>query len=219
MGSGGELVRVFVIDDQQLLLDGIVGAFTAEPDIVVAGTAGTVAGAVSAVGAADPTVIVLDDRLPDGDGASAAPALLEAAPGAAILLLLTSAEDARTMRRAVDAGCTGFLTRDRAATELVDAVRSLADGDAYVPGDLLGRLLPAPGPEVRSVGHDLTEREVEVLGLASTGLTNQGIADALAVSVNTVRNHVQHAMTKLGAHSKLEAVSIALRAHLIRFPD
>jgi DNA-binding NarL/FixJ family response regulator len=131
------------------------------------------------------------------------------------VLLLTGDDDPRLVGRAIEAGCMGFLTKDRAITELLDAVYTLAAGDAFVPGDLLTHLLPTLGRSQQGLGSDLTPRELEVLRLAAAGMANSSIAATLYLSVNTIRNHVQNAITKLGAHSKLEAVTLALRERLI----
>ncbi len=131
------------------------------------------------------------------------------------LLILTGAEDSSVLVDAIEAGCSGFLTKDKAFKELLVAVRTAHAGDAYIPQELLSGLLPRLSRTYRGVGADLTQREREVLGLVAEGLSNQAIANRLVLSINTVRNHVQSLLNKLDAHSKLEAVAIATRERLL----
>ena len=121
--------------------------------------------------------------------------------------------------RGLEAGADGFLTKDETVRNLADAIRTAAAGEPVVPPGRLVSLLSRLDPE-RSTGarSTLTTREVEVLALLARGLTTEAIADSLVLSRNTIRNHVQNAMTKLGAHSRLEAVSAAVRAGVLRFP-
>ena len=215
--EGATPIRALLVDDHQMFLDSLVRAFRDEADIEVVGTAGTLADGLREASERRPDVVVMDLQLPDGDGIEGARRLLDLVPRTTVLLL-TGDDDRRVVARAIEAGCMGFLTKGRAIIELLDAVRALAAGDAYVPGDLLADLLPRVGQTSRGVGSDLTARELDVLRLAAGGKTNQAIADALYLSVNTIRNHVQNAIAKLDAHSKLEAVTIALREQLIDLP-
>jgi len=210
-------IRVVVIDDQQLLLDALVRVLSSEPDIEVVGVASSVADALEAIPRLAPAVAVIDDSLADGDGIDAARRLLRQLPDLRVLVLADV--DGRVLARSIDAGCTGFLTKDRAMGELLAAVRALAVGDAYVPADLLASVVSGGGLAGARTGQDLTARELETLRAAAGGLTNKAIAEQLGLSVNTVRNHMQGAITKLGAHSKLEAVTVALRTRLIELPD
>ena len=120
---------------------------------------------------------------------------------------------------AIDAGCSGFLTKDRAAAEVAEAVRATAAGEALISPSLLARLLPKLNRTPRAIGADLTDRELEILSLLARGWNNKLIAGELYLSVNTVRNYVQSVLTKLGAHSKLEAVSTAVREGIVSFPS
>jgi DNA-binding NarL/FixJ family response regulator len=132
--------------------------------------------------------------------------------------MVTGAADERLVISAIDAGCTGFLTKCAATAELVSAIRTLAAGEAYVPSSVLGTVLSRFGTADRGVGADVTKREREVLVLLATGASTTSVADQLFVSVNTVRNHVQRILLKLGAHSKLEGVAIAVREGVIERP-
>ena len=160
-----------------------------------------------------PDVVVLDYQLPDDSGAVLAKRLRADRPDIG-LVMLTGFEDEATMRESIAAGCSGFVTKDRAVDELVDAVRVVATGGAAISPALLSRLLPtfqAPGDGPTS----LTARELEVLQLLADGVSNVDIAAQLFISRNTVRNHVQRVIVKLGVHSKLEAVAVASRVGLV----
>jgi len=120
---------------------------------------------------------------------------------------------------AIDAGCSGFLTKDRAAGEVARAVRAAASGEALISPAQLARLLPRLSSKKTEVGTDLTRRELELLTHLARGSSNKAIAADLHLSLNTVRNYVQSVLTKLDAHSKLEAVATAVREGIIDYPS
>ena len=133
--------------------------------------------------------------------------------------MLTGSSDDRALLAAIDAGCSGFLTKDRAASR---GGQRGAGGGGRGGADLAGPARPpAPSPRSRPgwLGHDLTDRERQLLGLLAEGSSNKVIAGELHLSVNTIRNYVQSVLTKLGAHSKLEAVSLAVREGIISYPS
>jgi DNA-binding NarL/FixJ family response regulator len=136
-----------------------------------------------------------------------------------MVVMLTGAEDDRVLLGAIDAGCSGFLTKDRAASEVARAVRAAASGEALISPAQLARLLPRLSSKRTEVGTDLTRRELELLIHLARGSSNKTIAAELHLSLNTVRNYVQSVLTKLGAHSKLEAVSTAVREGIIDYPS
>jgi DNA-binding NarL/FixJ family response regulator len=178
--------------------------------------AGTLQQARSLMVTACPDVVLLDHRLPDGDGVGAIRELLALCPGAAVVVLTASAGDA-VLIEAIEAGAAGFLSKTRSLAEVTSTVRAAATGEAVISPELLARLLPRLHRGGRGGADELTEREREVLTLLAEGLSNAGIAERLTVSVHTVRNHVANLSAKLGAHSKLEALSIAIRQGLL--PD
>lgn len=176
--------------------------------------ASTVSGAVSAAASTVPDVAIIDFQLPDGDGTDAALAIRAANPRVRVLIL-TGMTDERTVVAAIDAGCSGLVTKDKALRELIDAVRLVSSGEAYIAPGMLAALLPrlrSPGGGRRV---DLTDREHDVLLLMADGLSNLAIAERLVLSIHRVRNHVQNLSAKLQAHSKLEAVVIATRQGLL----
>jgi DNA-binding NarL/FixJ family response regulator len=196
-------IRVLVVDDHQMFVDSLVRLLEHEAGIDVVGVAGSGQGALAALSPARPHVVVLDYQLPDGSGAGAAMAMLREDPSVKVVML-TGHADASAARAAVESGCAAFVTKDKAARELVDVVRAAFEGRAQ-----------PPTPELVGLGggsaSTLSSREREVLALLADGLATDAIADRLFISRNTVRAHVQRVITKLGAHSKLEAVAIARR--------
>jgi DNA-binding NarL/FixJ family response regulator len=202
-----------VVDDQRMFAESVARLLDNEADIEVVGVAGTAANAVELAAELAPDVAVVDFRLPDGDGASVTREVLATSPTTNVLIL-TGASDERLLLAAVEAGCSGFLTKDRALTELVTAVRFASSGESYIPTQLLASLLPKLRGERRGLGADLTRRELEMLHLVRAGTPTATIAEQLYLSVFTVRNHVRNILAKLGAHSKLEAVAIATREGL-----
>jgi DNA-binding NarL/FixJ family response regulator len=130
-------------------------------------------------------------------------------------VVLTGTTSDRALVSAVEAGAAGFLSKSGGVRRVVDTVRAVAADEAVLPEATLERLLPLMRQRVEESRVGLTEREVEVLQLVAEGLTNAAIAERLVVSLHTVRNHVARISRKLGAHSKLEALSIALRQGLV----
>jgi DNA-binding NarL/FixJ family response regulator len=162
-------------------------------------------------------VVLLDHRLPDGDGVAAIGSLLQLRPAVQVVVLTASTAE-HVLIAALEAGAAGFLSKTRSLAEVTSAVRAAAVGESVVSPEMLAQLLPRLGrrraqPRVAA----LTDREREVLDLIARGLSNAAIAEELVVSVHTVRNHVANLSAKLGAHSKLEALSLAVAAGLL--PD
>jgi DNA-binding NarL/FixJ family response regulator len=207
---------VLVVDDHEVLAASLALVLDAEDGITTAGTATTLAQAQTLVESTDPDVVLLDQRMPDGDGIAAIPKLRAARPSVGIVVLTASSAD-HVLIAAIEAGASGFLSKTRSIDEVTAAVRAAAVGESVISPELLARLLPRFGRGKSTTGDELTEREREVLSLVAEGLSNAAIAERLVVSVHTVRNHIASLSGKLGAHSKLEALSIALRQGLL--PD
>ena len=216
--SESEVVRVVLVDDHEILLESLFHLLSDQPGIEVTARARTAAEAVDACRAAPPDIVVMDYHLPDGDGIDTAQRIRAEHPAIKVLML-TAQNKESILLRAIEAGCAGFVTKDRAVAELLDAIRVVASGEAWIPPELVTRLLPRLKRTYRGVVADLTPREIEVLRLAARGLANGAIAEELHISVNTARNHVQNAIAKLQAHSKLEAVAVAVREGIIDYPD
>jgi DNA-binding NarL/FixJ family response regulator len=210
-------VRVLLVDDHEVLAASLAAVLDAQPDLISVGIAPTLARARALIPTTAPDVLLLDHRLPDGDGVAALPQLRALRPSMQVVVLTASAAD-HVLVAALEAGAAGFLSKTRSLAEVTSAIRAAAAGEAVISPEMLARLLPRisrtqPGGPQR--GNDLTEREREVLGLLADGLTNAAIAERLVVSVHTVRNHIANLSGKLGAHSKLEALSIAVREGLL----
>jgi DNA-binding NarL/FixJ family response regulator len=215
--GGTDQVRLLIVDDHDMFADSLRVALSAEPDLTVVGTAATLAQARSMVVSTAPDVVLLDHRLPDGLGVDSIAELKTLRSDAKIVVLTAVAEDAMLVT-ATETGCAGFILKTSPLDELVTAVRTAAAGEIMVSSELLASLLNRLHHQHERPAHDLTGREREILGLIAEGLTNGAIAKRLFISVNTVRNHVQSVLAKLDAHSKLEALSIAIREGLIDPP-
>lgn len=209
--------RLLLVDDHAVFVDSLRVALETEDDLEVVGTAGTLAQARELTASAAPDVVLLDHRLPDGLGVDAIAELKSLRRDLNVVVLTAVAEDSMLVA-ATEAGCAGFILKTSPLDELVAAVRTAAAGELSVSADLLTRLLNRLQHQQAAPPTELTGREREILELIAEGLTNAAIAARLFISVNTVRNHVQSILTKLEAHSKLEALSIAIRDGVISPP-
>jgi DNA-binding NarL/FixJ family response regulator len=214
----GPPIGVLIVDDHQMFAESLARLLADEPDIEVLGMVSDAAEAVATSDRLRPRVVLVDYKMPGQDGVDIARAIKAANPGVMVVMLTGCADD-RILVAAIEAGCSGFLTKDRAAAEVANAVRAASAGEALITGDLLARLLPRLSRNHHELGSDLTEREIEVFELMARGWPNAVIASNMFLSVNTVRNYVQSILTKLGAHSKLEAVSTGVREHIIDYPS
>jgi DNA-binding NarL/FixJ family response regulator len=210
---GQPTVRVLLVEDHAMVARGLEAALTDEADLEVVGIAGSVDEGVLRFGQLEPDVVVMDYRLPDGDGAEAT-RRIRAHDADATVLLLTGADDPGVVSAALDAGCSGFVSKGRDVEELASAIRAVSRGAAVFPADLLARAL-SPAVETRQTGADLTAREREVLAMLADGCSTEEIGTTLFLSLHTVRNHVRNILTKLHARTKLEAVVVAARAGLV----
>lgn len=206
-------IRVVIIDDHKMLLEGTARLLDQEEDLEVVGTASSFIKGRELVAECAPDVAIIDYHLPDGDGAALTREIVSLSPATKVLIL-TGEPDESLLVTALEAGCSGFLTKDKAVEELAGAVRLAAIGEAYIPTHLVSVLLPRFRGERKGLGSDLTQREWEILRLMKSGASAPKIAATVFLSVNTVRNHTQNILTKLGAHSKLEAIAIATREGL-----
>ena len=208
-------ITVALIDDHEMFAESLARILERETDIVVVGQALSVADGLELVDRTSPQVVLVDLHLPDGRGTDLASAIRERNPDVQVLMLTGSGEG-DALLEAIDAGCVGFVTKDRAVVELTAAIRAAAVGESYVdPSVLMGLMGRIQRRTSGGVGKDLSAREREVLELLGAGVSTANIAAQLFLSVHTVRNHVQSILTKLGAHSKLEAVAIATREGLL----
>ncbi|HEY3736927.1 MAG TPA: response regulator transcription factor [Jatrophihabitans sp.] len=211
----GAPTRVLVVDDHKLFAQALAAVLQQDAGLEVSALASSLAEALEHLRRETADVILLDYRLPDSNGVDATTAIKQLAPLASVVMV-TAVEDERVLLAALEAGCAGFVTKTADLVDVRDAVRRAASGEATITPTLLTRLLGRMAQQRSgAVGGDLTTRESEVLGMIVAGMTNGDIAERLFLSVNTVRNHVQSVLSKLGAHSKLEAAAIAVREGLI----
>ncbi|MFD0206829.1 MULTISPECIES: response regulator [Saccharothrix] len=202
-------VRVVVVDDQQLIRESIAALLDLQPGITVVGTAGDGRDAVALVAETDPDVVLMDVRMPVVDGIEAL-GLLRG--GRARVVMLTTFDDEEYVVRALKAGASGYLLKDRPAVELASAVRLAHSGVVQFDPAAAARLASALGTP-RPDG--LTEREVDVLRLLAGGRTNREIAGRLHVSEGTVKNHVSRILGRLGLRDRTQAAVYARDRGLI----
>ena len=199
-------VRVFLLDDHEIVRRGIADLLHAEPGITVVGEAGTAAEALRRIPATRPDVAVLDARLPDGSGIDVCREIRSAAPQIRCLIL-TSYDDNDALFAAVMAGAAGYLLKEIRGNSLVDSIRQVAAGksllDPAVTEHLLTRLRNGAPQDPRLAS--LSEREREVLGLITDGLTNKEIGEHLHLSEKTVKNYVSGLFAKLGMQRRTQA--------------
>lgn len=207
-------VRVLIVDDHQMFASSLGHALQAEEDLLVVGQATSIRDAEHQVVALAPDVVLLDHRLPDGEGAGAITALRALRPSVQVVMLTATTSD-QVLVAAMEAGAAGFIAKTQQLDDVIDGVRAAAQGESVVSSKLLARLLPRLQRQSAGPSSTLTDREREILGLLARGLLNVDIAEQLSISVHTVRNHVANMSAKLGAHSKLEVLAIAVRDGLV----
>ena len=203
--------KVEIVDDHFLFADALGSVIRGLPEYEVAGIAQSGAQAISIARTAQPDVILLDYHLPGYDAAELIPRLRQLSPGVRIVVLTSDTTDA-TLVRGLRAGVEGYITKERALDDVLDALRKVAAGEPYLSDEQVARSQALSG---EASGEALTERELGVLRLLAQGKDSQAIADELTISANTVRTHLQNIFSKLGAHSKLEAVATATARGLL----
>lgn len=209
-GAEEEPIAVVLVDDHAIVRGALRALLDGEDDLEVVGEAGDLATAREVLAERGPRVLVLDVNLPDGLAVDAVAGLREEAPGTEIVLL-TMERDLTLARRALDAGARGYLLKDSAHAELIEAVRAAAAGERFLaPAVAAG--LAKPGEDE---GSPLSPRETEVLKLMALGHTNREIAEQLSLSVRTVETHRAHVQQKLNLSSRPELTRYALANGLI----
>ena len=203
-------IRVLVVDDHAVVRTGLRRILDAEKDIETVGEAPNAERALFEALELKPDIVLLDVVMPGKSGIEAMPGLLTALPDTRVLVL-SMQDDPRYVREAFEAGASGYVLKEAADTEVVGAVRAVANGERYVHPALGARLVAAESEERKRAASDpLSEREREVLRLLALGHTNQEIAAQLYISVRTAETHRAHIMRKLGLASRAELVRYAL---------
>jgi len=201
------MITIVLADDHEIVRAGLRLVLEAEPGFAVVSEAGDVALTERRVAAHRPRVLVLDVNMPDGSSVPAIPRLRAASPQTNIVML-TMHNDPELAREALRAGATGFVLKESAKAELIQAVRLAADGRTYLTPELGARLATEVPPPL-GTPDDLSAREVEVLRLIAAGHTNNEIASQLFLSVRTVESHRAHIQQKTQKSSRAELVSYA----------
>jgi DNA-binding NarL/FixJ family response regulator len=212
------MIRVVLVDDQELVRTGFRLVLNGQPDIEVVGEAGDGEEAIAVTEQTRPDVVVMDVRMPRMDGVEATRRIRASADPPKVLILTTFDLD-EYVYEAIKAGASGFLLKDTGARNLIDGVRIVHSGDAVVAPSTTRRLFdrfatlarPADGVAV-----PLTAREVEVLREVALGLSNAEIAERMVLSEATVRTHVSHILGKLGLRDRVQAVVYAYEMRLVR---
>ncbi|MEV5986632.1 response regulator transcription factor [Streptomyces sp. NPDC052051] len=207
-------IRVFLLDDHEVVRRGLADLLDAEPDIQVVGDADTVEHALARGPAVRPHVAVLDVRLPDGDGITVCRELRSRMPELACLML-TSFDDEDALLDAIMAGASGYVLKQIRGSDLLSAVRTVASGQSMLDPATTARLMrslradtteqPAMAPELAS----LSPRERDILALIGDGLTNREIGKKLYLSEKTVKNHISRLLAKLGVQRRVQAAVLA----------
>jgi DNA-binding NarL/FixJ family response regulator len=210
-------IRVLVVDDHPLFLDGVRAAVTGAEDVEIVGEANDARGAVAAAAELAPDVVLLDVGLPDGSGIDVAREILAAQPGVRVLMMTMSDED-ETVVSAMRAGARGYVVKGAGRADLLGGIRTVAAGGAVFSPAVADRLGVYFASLATLPGHaafpQLTDREREVLDLVARGHDNRRIARELFLSDKTVRNHVSNVFAKLEVETRAEAVVRARNAGL-----
>ncbi len=201
-------VRVFLVDDHEIVRRGIADIIDAERDLEVVGEASTAQQALGRVAATMPDVVVLDVRLPDGSGIDVCRSILSSHPGMRCLML-TAYDDDRASYAAVLAGASGYILKDVRGQKLIEGIRSVAAGKKLISRAVSDKVVdsftvPAPASSAQELP-ELTLRERQVLQLIADGLTNRQIGERLDLAEKTVKNYVSGLLAKLGMERRTQA--------------
>ncbi|MDO8684641.1 MAG: response regulator transcription factor [Armatimonadota bacterium] len=212
-------ITVVIADDHAILREGLIGLLSLEEDIKIAGSAVNGADAVEKVRELKPNVLLLDLIMPEMDGVSALEIIVQESPDTRTIIL-TGADDDELLARSIQSGAVGYLLKDVASSQLINAIRTVAAGGCWLPTDLTERLVRAISGKQKTSERDklalLTQRELEVLKYMGEAYTNSVIGEQLFISEHTVKVHVSHVLEKMGFAARQEAVKFCLRYGLIK---
>jgi DNA-binding NarL/FixJ family response regulator len=204
------VIRVFLVDDHEVVRRGVADILSTDPQLSVVGEAKNAAEAMARIPALRPDVVVLDVRLPDGDGVTVCRDLRARMPDLGVLML-TSYSDDEALFQAIMAGASGYLLKQILGQDLVTAVRTVAAGgsllDASATAAVLARMRRPDGPAGPLSG--LTDQERTVLDLIGEGLTNRQIGERMFLAEKTVKNYVSHVLAKLGLERRTQAAILS----------
>ena len=204
-------IRVFLLDDHEVVRSGLRVLLEGEQDIEVVGEASTVEEALGRIGATRPNIAILDVRLPDGDGVDVCREIRSRHPEVAALMLTSFADD-EALFSSIMAGASGYILKQVRGIDLVDAVRRVAGGESLLDPSMTARVFERlRKPPEQDEASALTEQERKILDLIAEGMTNREIGERLFLSEKTVKNYVSNVLTKLGMSRRSEAAAYAAR--------
>ncbi|WP_329252924.1 response regulator transcription factor [Actinoallomurus sp. NBC_01490] len=206
------MIRILLVDDHPVVREGLRGMLAAEDDLEVVAEAGGAAEAVAAVRAHEPDVVLMDLRMPGGDGVEATSRVLAQRPETRVVVLTTYDTDADILR-AVEAGAAGYLLKDASRAELAQAIRAAARGETVLAPSVAAKLVSRMRSPV-----ELSRREIEVLRLVARGRTNAEIGRELLISEATVKTHLLRTFGKLDVSDRTAAVTAALERGILPPP-
>ena len=222
--TAAQAVRVLVVDDHQLVLEGLRAVLSTDPQLEVVGEAHTGREAVGMAELLRPDIILMDIRMPDMNGIDATRQVKQVVPSASVIML-TMYENPDYLFEAVKAGASGYVLKDVAGPELLQAIHTVVDGGSLLNQEVVGKFLrrlaadaeqASAGPLTTGPGPDrLTPRELEVLQLIAAGLSNKEIAARLNVSVATVKTHLEHILQKMQVSDRTQAAVQAVTRGLL----
>jgi len=214
-------IRVLLVDDHELARQGIASMLAKADDLTVVGEARTGREAIEAARKELPDVVLMDVRMPDMDGLEATRRIKEERPRTAVIMV-TMHDNPAYLREAVRAGAAGYLLKDVSKDELLDAIRQVATGGAFIESQMLKGMLsemkPGAAGTMPGPARNLTKREREILALVAEGLSNREIADRLVLSPETVKSHVAAILEKLNVSDRTQAAIYAVRNGLVEQP-
>lgn len=205
-------ISIFIVDDHPMIRAGLAALVRAQSSFELVGEADNGVDAVREIPRVAPDIVLMDMVMPQLDGIGAIAALRDVVPGTRFVIL-TSVLDTAEVRRALDAGACGYLLKSATAQELVTVIRAARAGQRVLAPEVTDAIIAAANR--RTPGHDLTQRERELLALMASGLNNQEIATQLSIALPTVKFHVTNILTKLHANNRTEAVLTALKFKIV----
>ena len=207
-------IRVMIVDDHTIVREGLTTLLETHPELTLVGEAPDGGRAIELCDQLSPDVILMDLMMPKVDGVTAIQSIMKSHPDIRILALTSFVEN-EILEAALEAGAIGYLLKNISAAELVEAIKAAHVGKPSLAPEATQALIQtATSPP--SLGHDLTPRELDVLNHLVEGLTNAEVAQRLGIKPSTVKNHISNILSKLGAASRTEAATLALKHKLVR---
>lgn len=217
MENNGNVIKIMIVDDHDMLRSGLRVFIDTFDDIELVGEASNGEDAVMYAHRYNPDVILMDIKMPRLDGVSAITRIREKNPHIRFIVL-TSFVDDETVQSALQAGALGYLLKDAGVDDLYKAINRAYRGHSMLSPEATQVLVEAT-TRPPSLGHDLTEREIEILELLVTGLSNNEIGQKLHISRSTVKNHISNIFSKLHTESRTEAAALAIQSGIVKLPE